>query len=254
LLREDKEKSSTNATDHRIFNHEEACNFNANHAGFSYSDQRTKPTAKTSILHIHRMADSIPGVFPCCQFPDSECTLWFSTLEAATYAYPPCADVYFPDLVLSTDEDFRSPNDEPHIDESERVITHGSYRSEEGFASVDGERGSDIPVESDSEENIVPSESHDALLEYSKAFPDGHEIIWTPTDGLLCGFNAVVRSMQAMHWYLPCPTVESLQEVFYSPAFVEHATAFGMTNDNNCKSSGLVEPFFIHSFFEEETR
>ena len=94
-------------------------------------------------------------------------------------------------------------------------------------------------------ENPVRDEAVHALLAYTEAFPNGHEIIRTPSNGLLCGFHAVVRSMQTMHPYLPCPAVASLLEVLNCPAFVEHANAFGMTNDNNCKSSYMIIIFSL---------
>lgn len=67
-----------------------------------------------------------------------------------------------------------------------------------------------------------------ARLKYFEAFPTGHDVIPTPGGGLLCGFHAVIRSMEAMDPDLARPTVEELQIVFKSLGNAE----FGLDNDN----------------------
>ena len=115
----------------------------------------------------------------------------------------------------------------------------------------DSRSKSGSPANSESSQRPVANLSLAASMDYAKVFPIGYKIIPTPPDELLCGFNAVIRSMQAIRWYLPCPSVKDLGDVFHSEAFVEHATAFGMTNENNCKSLFLLEillPFVVDSF------
>lgn len=67
-----------------------------------------------------------------------------------------------------------------------------------------------------------------ALLKYFGAFPNGYDVIPTPGDGLLCGFHAVICSMEAMDPDLARPTIEELQVVFKSLGNAE----FGLDNDN----------------------
>lgn len=89
------------------------------------------------------------------------------------------------------------------------------------------------PYEDDTAFTLVDDGYLDPRREYIRAFPYGHEIIETPTDGLLCGFFAIILSMENMHPYLPCPTIADLQEILTSPAFKEYSVAFGMTNEDN---------------------
>ena len=96
---------------------------------------------------------------------------------------------------------------------------------------------SDSASKNECQLSIPVSEEVDAaLLAYVQLFPQGHEIIDTPTTGLLCGFHAVIRSMEALYPCLPQPTVASLRKVMGSEEFVEHARAFGMRNKNSCTS------------------
>lgn len=67
-----------------------------------------------------------------------------------------------------------------------------------------------------------------ALERYLEVFPNGHQIIPTPGNGLLCGFHAVILSMEAMDPDLARPTVEELQVVFKS---LDNA-AFGLDNED----------------------
>ncbi|KAL6715604.1 hypothetical protein ACLMJK_006565 [Lecanora helva] len=97
----------------------------------------------------------------------------------------------------------------------------------------DGASNSSSEVNGKEDQASGIDDSLNANAEYTKAFPEGHEIISTPVSGLLCGFHAVILSIRATHPHLPCPTLEGLQEVSHSPAFVKHATAFGMTNEDN---------------------
>lgn len=71
-----------------------------------------------------------------------------------------------------------------------------------------------------------------AKEEFNRSFPYGYTIINTSTEGLLCGFFAVIHSMRAQHPRLPCPTTQELAELFGAQA-EEYATIFGMDNSNN---------------------
>ena len=210
------------------------------------------------------MTDVIPIILPCTQFPDTECTLWISLATAAEYDFPICEDIFFPDLSSVADDHLEKALDDiiNHKDKDKMEVATNSFSlnyDDQSDTSIDDcEENNDFigfgPVqnevdnpsdsedddaegeEEEDEENFSsPDETFNALVAYAKAFPDGHEIIPTPATGFLCGFNAVIRSIKAMHPYLPCPTVRGLQEVFHSSAFVEHASAFGMTNEDNCK-------------------
>lgn len=87
------------------------------------------------------------------------------------------------------------------------------------------------PFEKDPEPRF-DEDVNDALVQYDRVFPHGFRIIPTPGDDLLCGFFAVIRSMAAMHPSLVRPSIPALQRVLHSPAYIEHATAFGLTNDS----------------------
>lgn len=208
------------------------------------------------------MSDAIPITLPGSQFPGSEVTLEISLAAAAQFDFPLCEDIYFPDLQFLADMDLQSPIDGILNDDKKGNMEVGTYTypgfEQEVLNPTLPDVGFHVPFEShdeeeeedygeeeevEEEEKSVTSESYNAILEYKEAFPDGYEIIPTPSSGLLCGFNAVIRSMQAQHHYVPCPTVESLQEVLYWPAFVEHTTAFGMANENNCESSFLLNTY-----------
>ena len=219
------------------------------------------------------MAEVIPIILPCTQFSDTECEVWFSLATAAKYSFPNCEDIFFPDVSPLADDRLEKALDDiiqgnkqtmevatnsfslNYDDRSDTSVDeHEENNDFTGFSPLqnavsnpfvsdedeDEEEKADVDDAEEEDEDYdadfpSPDETFNALVAYAKAFPDGHEIIPTPATGFLCGFNAVIRSMKAMHPYLPCPTLEGLQEVFRSPAFVEHASAFGMTNEDNCK-------------------
>jgi len=72
-----------------------------------------------------------------------------------------------------------------------------------------------------------------AAVAYKLYFPNGHDIIPTSGEGLLCGFRAVINTMEALYPCVPRPTVDDLLTVFHSPEFVEWAEPFGLDNPNN---------------------
>lgn len=69
--------------------------------------------------------------------------------------------------------------------------------------------------------------------DFGADFPDGHEIIPTSGKNLLCGFGAVINTMEAMHPSVPRPALEDLMKVFASQEFVEYATDFNLGNTDN---------------------
>ena len=163
-------------------------------------------------------------------FGDSGCTLWISTSKGANDSSPMDQQISYDDLSFEFDEECTGIGDDDSMDESEHA----------GESQIVAEQGSNF--ESDENQYTLAeyigndckgSKPAHAVVEYLRAFPNGYDLIETPTDGLLCGFAAIVRSMQAVYPRWACPTVAGLRRVFSSPAFVEHATAFGMTNENN---------------------
>ena len=58
--------------------------------------------------------------------------------------------------------------------------------------------------------------AHDA---FDKDFPNGYKTIHTRSDGLRCGLDAVVESMEALYPSMPRPTVEDLEGILESQEF-----------------------------------
>ncbi len=80
---------------------------------------------------------------------------------------------------------------------------------------------------------LSPTAKAQAVFE--RDFPAGFEIIHTSANGLLCGFAAVIKSMEEMHKSspnLPIPTMKELQDVRTSPAFMDLIRNTGLTNSN----------------------
>ena len=173
------------------------------------------------------------------------------------------------------DEDSRCEDED---DESEEIVFPGRFTKPEN-SIIESEADNPVILESPNLDNSsepsiqstvkntnvsTPSEKSDsdsdnqlslsgevdtALLAYMQAFPYGHDIIPTPTTGLLCGFFAVKKSMTAMYPYLPCPTIGNLRKVMRSEEFVEYAEAFGMKNENNCKFISFISTLSPQDFF-----
>ncbi|KAI9712890.1 MAG: hypothetical protein M1812_006759 [Candelaria pacifica] len=88
----------------------------------------------------------------------------------------------------------------------------------------------------------VPQKSAGALAQeataqavFDRDFPFGFSLIETSGDGLLCGFAAVIKSMDEMQKSLaslPVPTMEDLQSVLKSPVFMDLAREAGMSNSD----------------------
>ena len=64
-------------------------------------------------------------------------------------------------------------------------------------------------------QGLINAEASDL---YERDFPEGHELILTPSTGFQCGLYAIIRSMAAQHPQLPQPTLSELQDTLRSPA------------------------------------
>jgi len=86
-------------------------------------------------------------------------------------------------------------------------------------------------------QQIIPKHKAEALLEYVKTFPQGFETIQTDGTKLLCGLDAVVKTMEAMHPSLPRPTVPQMQALLESDKWQKQVEAFSVKEYNPEKFS-----------------
>ena len=148
-------------------------------------------------------------------------------------------------LSLSDSGVFPNANVEhPNLDYIEYLISSDASIEDSNSAESDSfiipgddalmTRGPEGSLYSDAVDSTGDTDKYlDPIHQYQRAFPYGHMIVPTSSTGLLCGFAAVIKSLQVMHQYMPCPTITDLQTILRSPWFREYNTAFGMSNDNN---------------------
>jgi len=86
-------------------------------------------------------------------------------------------------------------------------------------------------------QQMIPKHKAEALLEYVKTFPQGFETIQTDGTKLLCGLDAVVKTMEAMHPSLPRPTVPQMQALLKSDKWQKQVEAFSVKEYNPEKFS-----------------
>lgn len=97
--------------------------------------------------------------------------------------------------------------------------------------------------------HMVPKHKVEALMEYVKTFPQGFETITTDGTKLLCGLDAVVKTMEAMHPSLPRPTVPELQALLKSDAWQKQIEDFSVTDYNPEKFSAYEIDMNNHNDF-----
>ena len=56
---------------------------------------------------------------------------------------------------------------------------------------------------------------------FAAAFPAGYETVWTSPFEELCGLNAIIKSIEANHPFIPLPTLEVLVEILCSTEFAQ---------------------------------
>ncbi len=200
--------------------------------------------------------------FPCTQaFIGCGGMFQGGTLNWESATCPYCqAGAFFRSFVFGAQDIFASPNAFP-VSNVFSMPTRG-YQSwgASDYSSADEDEGqsqlrfTDISDESSEDEEEIQSQSlfpmitasvggsqshqdqtavekakvGNALQKYLETFPHSLEIIPTPGTGLLCGFAAVILSMEAMDPDLARPTVEELQVAFKSLQNAE----FGLHNEN----------------------
>jgi len=77
-------------------------------------------------------------------------------------------------------------------------------------------------------QHMIPKHKVEAMTEYVKTFPQGFETIQTDGLKLLCGLDAVVKTMEAMHPSRPRPTVVQLQALLDSDAWKSQTEDFSV--------------------------
>lgn len=98
-------------------------------------------------------------------------------------------------------------------------------------------------------QQMIPKHKAEALLEYVKTFPQGFETIQTDGTKLLCGLNAVVKTMEAMHPSLPRPTVPQMQALLKSDKWQKQVEAFSVKEYNPEKFSAYEMDMSNHNDF-----
>jgi len=86
-------------------------------------------------------------------------------------------------------------------------------------------------------QQMMAKHKAEALLEFIKTFPQGFETIQTDGTKLLCGLDAVVKTMEVMHPSLPRPTVPQLQALLESNDWQKHVEDFSVKDYNPEKFS-----------------
>jgi len=81
-------------------------------------------------------------------------------------------------------------------------------------------------------QQMMAKHKAEALLEFIKTFPQGFETIQTDGTKLLCGLDAVVKTMEAMHHSLPRPTVVQLQVLLGSDVWQKKIDDFSVKDYN----------------------
>ena len=56
---------------------------------------------------------------------------------------------------------------------------------------------------------------------FAAAFPAGYETVWTSPFEELCGLNAIIKSIEANHPFIPLPTLEVLVQILCSAEFAQ---------------------------------
>ena len=112
----------------------------------------------------------------------------------------------------------------PEMEYEEPTATHVEHLS----SSLDKE----LPSKQDAGVTLEAPGSNIALQKYNEAIPNGRAIAITPGTGLLCGFAAVIISMELCFPDMHRPRVSNLEETFNSPKFQEATKDFGLTNTN----------------------
>jgi len=59
---------------------------------------------------------------------------------------------------------------------------------------------------------------------YQRTFPNGHSLLRVDSEGLLCGYRAVIASMEAQHPWIQAPTIDELQQIRVHPDVVIETT------------------------------
>jgi len=86
-------------------------------------------------------------------------------------------------------------------------------------------------------EHMIPKREVEALTKYVKTFPQGFETIQTDGTKLLCGLDAVVKTMEAMYPSLPRPTVPQMQALLKSNDWQKQVEDFSVKDYNPEKFS-----------------
>ncbi len=86
-------------------------------------------------------------------------------------------------------------------------------------------------------QQMMAKHKAEALLEFIKTFPQGFETIQTDGTKLLCGLDAVVKTMEAMYPSLPRPTVPQMQALLKSDAWRKQIEDFSVKDYNPEKFS-----------------
>jgi hypothetical protein len=79
---------------------------------------------------------------------------------------------------------------------------------------------------------VVNDEDHPAEVSvklsptevYQRTFPNGHSLLRVDSEGLLCGYRAVIASMEAQHPWIQAPTIDELQQIRVRPDVVIETT------------------------------
>jgi len=86
-------------------------------------------------------------------------------------------------------------------------------------------------------QQMMAKHKAEGLLEFIKTFPQGFETIQTDGTKLLCGLDAVVKTMEAMYPSLPRPTVPQMQALLKSDAWRKQIEDFSVKDYNPEKFS-----------------
>lgn len=81
-------------------------------------------------------------------------------------------------------------------------------------------------LQQEANQQMIPKHKADALLEFVKTFPQGFEKIQTDGTKLLCGLDAVVKTMEAIHPFLLRPTVPELQALLEGDVWKQQTHEF----------------------------
>ncbi|KAI4189866.1 MAG: hypothetical protein LQ346_005045 [Caloplaca aetnensis] len=93
--------------------------------------------------------------------------------------------------------------------------------------------------------NAQKEEQDSYLKAYRATFPDGFHLLATDSQGELCGFYALIKTISAMFPNIACPTIEELSETRKSQACQDHLRAFTADGESPAEKNFTSEELAV---------